>query len=118
MKWLPLVVSLFPVTAIFACIGFWALLRKTPMHFWAGDNGPDPSTITNIPRFNRANAFMWFGICLPFIAAMIVSPFHFAAAVVLTVAGSIGCVPFVFIVHFRILKKYGVRSQEAKAKLY
>ena len=40
-------------------VALWSLKKKTPMHFWAGTTVPE-ETITDVKKYNRANAWMWF----------------------------------------------------------
>lgn len=44
--------------AIFFGIGVYAGRKKGPMNFWAGEQVA-PETVTDIPAYNRENAFMW-----------------------------------------------------------
>lgn len=53
---------------LFFSIGLYAKKRKTPMHFWAGEE-LDPDTILNIPAYNDACAAMWMRFSVPFFAA-------------------------------------------------
>lgn len=44
--------------AIFFGIGVYAGRKKGPVNFWAGEQVA-PETVTDIPAYNRENAFMW-----------------------------------------------------------
>lgn len=63
----------------FVGIGVWALLRKTPMSFWAGTK-VDPATVTDIKKYNRANAIMWFCYCIPLVVSMVAAPYSISLA--------------------------------------
>lgn len=78
--------------ALFYGIGIWACKRKTPMHFWAGTE-VDPSTISDIPAYNRANGKMWKLYSIPYWIAGLLSFWavgRIAALILLTLACTVG----------------------------
>jgi len=50
------ILAIFLIMSVFS---FWILKRKEPMHFYTGSK-VDSNTITDIKKYNRANAIMWF----------------------------------------------------------
>lgn len=50
----------------FVSIGIWALLRREPMHFWSGST-VEPSAITDVKAYNRANGIMWIACGLGYL---------------------------------------------------
>ena len=90
---------------VFAAIGLWALLRKTPMHFWSGTT-VEPEEITDVKKYNKANAVMWFCYCIPQIISMLIAPFSVSLATIVMVAGILGGLPVLIIVYKKIYNKY------------
>jgi len=86
MGWITFDIIVLLCVLLFAGIGIWALKRKTPMHFWAGTT-VNPETITDIKKYNQANAIMWFCYCIPLIFSMIVAPFSMDIAGIIAGAG-------------------------------
>ena len=50
---------------IFYGIGVWAQKREDPMHFYSGTT-VDPTTISDVPAYNRENARLWKQYSVPF----------------------------------------------------
>ena len=93
-----------PLPLILFSVALFAWFRKTPMWFFAGVPGPE---VSDVRRFNRANAVMWALFSLPyFVAAVIGLVSRLAAAVVLLCATFL-LVPFLVFAYHKICKKYG-----------
>ncbi len=90
---------------LFFGIGFWALRRKTPMHFWSGSTVSDKE-IGDIPKYNRANAAMW----MIFAAGMALIGFagfwSMALGGVLVMTYVLGGIPVLIAVYQGIYNKY------------
>lgn len=91
--------------AVFIAIGIWALVRKDPMHFWAG-SAVRPEEICDIPAYNRANGTMWLvfgGIYFVLAFLSFLSPEAVGIAlIVVTLAG----IPILILLYERIYYKY------------
>ena len=103
--WISYNISMGFCVLVFAAVGLWALLRKTPMHFWAGTT-VDPEEITDIKKYNKANAVMWFCYCIPPVVSMFIAPFSVGAAAVIGAVGVVGGLPVLIIVYKKIYHKY------------
>lgn len=93
---------------IFVVMGIWAIRRKDPMHFYSGTT-VDPSTISDIPAYNRANAQMWMIYSIPFWVSAVVAFFHLGASAIIM---GVACVPgFLWLVYRyrRICDVYMIR---------
>ena len=89
----------------FVSIGIWALLRREPMHFWSGST-VEPSAITDVKAYNRANGLMWCLYAIPFYLAGILyfcSPQLGIALILLVVFPGI---PVLIWNYYRIRKTY------------
>ena len=105
MEWIPFVIISGICLLIFLGIAIWALCRKTPMNFWAGST-VNPATISNIKKYNKANAIMWFCYCIPLVLGIVIAPIHISvAAAVMSIGLVFGIGPLIF-VYLRIQKKY------------
>ncbi|HHW71347.1 MAG TPA: hypothetical protein GX392_08475 [Clostridiales bacterium] len=53
--------------SVFIGIGIiYAIKSEKPIHFWVGST-VDKSELSNIPKYNKANAFMWIVYGLTFV---------------------------------------------------
>lgn len=43
---------------VFAVLGIYFCLSKTPANFWAGEK-ISPEDVSDVKKYNRANGFMW-----------------------------------------------------------
>lgn len=105
MEWIVFDIIVLLSVLIFAGVGIWALIRKTPMHFWAGTT-VNPETITNIKKYNRAHAIMWFCYCIPLVISMLVAPFSMGIAGIIAGAGVVVGLFFLVFAYSKIKRKY------------
>lgn len=93
---------------LFYSIGIYANKRKTPMHFWTGTR-VDPSEITDVKRYNRANSVMWKLYSLWYFASAIVEIWSPLAATILVFTScTLGIL--LLICHYNLIyKKYKVK---------
>ena len=92
-----------PLPLILLGIALFAWLRKTPIWFFAGVPAP---IVTDVRRFNRANAAAWAIFSLPFfVAAGVGTVFRLAAAAII-LAGCLVGIPLLIFTYHRICRKY------------
>ena len=93
---------------LFYAIGIYASKRKTPMHFWTGTK-VDPSKITDIKSYNKANSVMWKLYSLWYFASAIVEIWSSIVAIVLLVMScTVGLALLIW--HYNLIyKKYKVK---------
>lgn len=60
---------------IFTFLGVRALLLKKPVGFWAGTK-IDPASVSDVKKYNRANAKMWLIYSVPYWFAGIAGLFN------------------------------------------
>nr|WP_122013246.1 hypothetical protein [Maliibacterium massiliense] len=90
---------------IFAGIGIYARMRKSPMHFWSGSTVA-PEEIRDIPAYNRANAHMWFCYAGVFFLCGAAGVWDVLCGALLVAAASVGGIPVLAAVYRRIYEKY------------
>lgn len=81
---------------LFHAIGIWAGKRKGPMNFYSG-TPVDPSTISDIPAYNRENAKMWKEYAIPYwlsgvleISSIFCNPLSVAAVIMMVCSATLG----------------------------
>lgn len=80
------------------------------MHFWSGTT-VDPSTVRDIPGYNRAYRKMWLVYSLVYWGSGAIYFFHpMAAAVLLTVGATLGLVLMICYYKQGIEKKYVIKK--------
>ena len=94
--------SCAPVILIMA---LWIYKRRKPIHFFAGTS-VEPSEITDVTAYNRANAKMWVCYAIWLIIVGILSIFSRTIGLVLSVASLFPGVLFLYIPYKRIYNKY------------
>ena len=92
-----------PLPLILLGIALFAWFRKTPTWFFAGIPSPE---VTDVRRFNRANAAAWAIFSLPFFAAAGVGTVFRLAAAAIILAGCLVGVPLLVFAYHRICRKY------------
>jgi hypothetical protein len=94
-------------------IAIWAFKRKTPMHFWAGDEFKlKAEDFSDVSAYNRANGFMWLGYAISLIIIGVASLFtNTLFGIIVCAISSLGIIIMIF-VHRRISKKYRVTKKE------
>ena len=97
-------VILFMVMS-FVAVALWAYKRKDPMHFWSGTT-VDPETITDIKKYNKANAKMWLAYCVPMLVSMFIAPFNMHVASGVLIVSCVAGIPVLIITYNKIKKKY------------
>ena len=103
--WIIYVIMLGGCLLILAGMGLWALIRKTPMHFWSGDV-IKPEIISDIKKYNKENAIMWFCYCIPLVISMLIAPFSVDVSAIIVVIGLVGGIPVLFRTYKKIFNKY------------
>lgn len=92
-------------TALFGGISLWATKRKTPMHFWSGEEIP-AEKVSDIPAWNVAYAKMWGVYAAIFaLSGLLVFWSQTAAIVLLVLSCTVGCGVLVAVSE-RIRKRY------------
>ena len=98
----------FGCALLFFGIGVYARRLDKPMWFWTGTE-VDPSTISDIKKYNKENAIMWQTYSLWYFASGIAEFCSSVAALVFLISGcSIGLVILVASYN-RIYKKYSIK---------
>ena len=95
-------------TAAFAAISLWATKRKTPMHFFSGEEIP-AEKVSDIPAWNAACAKMWGVYAAAFGVTTLLGFVSMPAAVVMLVLCCTVGVGALLAVNARIRKKYWVK---------
>lgn len=98
-------IALFGIAIFIDIIGILAIRDKDPMHFMNG-RIVEPEEVRDIPRFNRANAIMWWVFSVIFWVAGALIPAHMEEGIWVIV---IGCCVSMFslpLTYKFLLKKY------------
>ena len=91
--------------------GFYALKTKKPINFWAGDKIP-PEKVTDIKKYNRANALMWIIYGALFLSCCVITFFNdFAAGMVCLGLALAGLPVLIFTYTCVIKKKYFIKEE-------
>lgn len=104
-------ISCWGCALLFTVLGGFARKSKTPMPFWSGTK-VKPEEITDIHKYNRANAKMWLFYSIPFWIAGILGIFHPMAGGILI---GLSCIPgmfFLILWYRQIQKQYFVKYQK------
>ncbi len=96
---------MIPCSALFTGIGIYAWNLKKPMWFWSGTE-VDEKAITDVPKYNRANGWMWLAFSALFWIAALAGLRNMAAGGIVLCAGMAVGIPLLFFAYRRILKKY------------
>ena len=88
----------------FIAFGIYALKTKKPINFWAGDKIP-PEKITDIKKYNRANALMWIIYGILWISCSIITFFNTFAAGMVCVGLAVTGLPVLIILYTCVIKK-------------
>lgn len=99
-------IIMVPSSLLFTCIGIYALRRRKPMWFWAGDTVSEDE-ITDVRAYNRANGIMWICFSLPLWLGTIVGVCHSISpgGNIILMDGTVGLV-IMMITYTFIRKKY------------
>lgn len=98
----------FGCAILFFAIGVYAHKLKKPMWFWSGSE-VDPSTISDIKKYNKENGIMWQTYSLWYFASGIAEIWNSIAALAFLLLGcSLGMVILVASYN-RIYKKYRIK---------
>ena len=90
----------FGCACLFFGIGMYARTLKKPMWFWSGTE-VDPSTISDIKKYNRENGVMWKTYSMWYFLAGV---FHIIASVVFFMLGCTAGLVILISTYGRILK--------------
>ena len=94
---------------LFFSIGIYARKLEKPMWFWSGST-VDPSELTDVKKYNRANGIMWQVYSLLYILAAFLELWSMTAGtILLTASCTVGAFVLVF-VYNKIYKKYKVHQ--------
>ena len=89
---------------VFAGLGVYFCLSKTPANFWSGEK-ISPSAVSDVKKYNRANGIMWivYGVLylIPAVFAFINIPVSGAIICVLTFIG----VPILIFIYTKIIRQ-------------
>ena len=91
--------------AAFAAVSLWARKRKTPMHFWSGEEIP-PEKVIDIPAWNAAYAKMWGAYAVAFAVTGLMWLVSQGAAIAMMVLCCTVGIGALLAVNARIRKKY------------
>lgn len=94
---------------LFFGIGIYANRIDKPMHFYSNGEEIDPSTISDIKKYNRANSIMWKIYSLFYFASAISYSFNEIVAIIILCVNTLGGIPVLVLVYNKILKKYEVK---------
>ena len=98
----------FGCACLFFGIGMYARNLKKPMCFWAGTE-VDPSTISDIKKYNRENGVMWQLYSLWYLAAGIAEIWDTIFSLVFLVLGGTLGIVILVASYSRIYKKYRIQ---------
>lgn len=100
----------FGCAVLFYSIGIYATRLEKPMWFWSGTE-VDPSKITDIPEYNRANGNMWKLYSLWYVAAGLAEIWNTYAFMTILILGNTLGLVLLIVTYTKILKKYSVSRQ-------
>ena len=102
-------VTMFGCAALFFGIGVYAKKLEKPMWFWSGST-IDPSTLSDIPKYNLANSRMWkiYSVFFWLAGALWFISEYFALAVM--IASFFPGLPVLVFTYSKIEKKYKVKK--------
>ena len=90
--------------------GFYALKTKKPINFWAGDKIP-PEKVTDIKKYNRANAIMWITYGALWISCSVITFYNTFTAGMVCLGLGVGGLPVLICIYsFIIKKKYFIKE--------
>lgn len=91
---------------IFIGIGIFALIKKTPMHFWAGTTVKSEE-ISDVKAYNRENGIMWIIYGSIYLLSAILALFFgsMVGGIIVFLSGTVGVIALLFN-YQRIYKKY------------
>lgn len=90
---------------LFIGIGVYSILRKTPMHFWAGTRVISEQ-LRDVRKYNFETGIIWVLYGIPFfISGFVYFLWPITATVILFIAG-LGGIPLLILNYRRIWKKY------------
>lgn len=101
------------VALIMAAIGVYQLRSKKPATFYSGEKQLKPEQLTSVDDWNRGHGLMWIGYGLVIILSAL--PFALNAGkwtVLLMTAGVMVPIPFLVMLHERMLKKYKINEKK------
>ena len=91
---------------IFFGIGVYAKKASKPMGFWSGGPQIDASKVTDVKKYNNANAIMWQVYSSFYFASALLAIFYpIVSAILLMVGCTLGLVLLV-VAYNKICKKY------------
>ena len=91
--------------SLFKLIGDYAQRREKPMWFWAGSE-VDAATITDVKKYNAANALMWKCYALWYMAAGVAWSWSHAVALAFLIGGGTVGTAILVGTYLKIEKKY------------
>ena len=94
------------VALIMAAIGVYQLRSKKPATFYSGEKQLKPEQLTSVDDWNRGHGLMWIISALPF--ALNAGKW----TVLLMTAGVMVPIPFLVMLHERMLKKYKINEKK------
>lgn len=99
------IVVLILCGSVFTALGIHAGNRKSPMWFYSG-TGVKEEEITDIPAYNRANQWMWFGYAAVFWISLLLGFWNAKAGIFLLMFGSVGGGLALPLIYHRIYDRY------------
>ena len=95
--------------ALFFSIGVYAKRSNKPVGFWSGGPQIDASKITDIEKYNKANAIMWQHYSLLYFGTALVALFRpIISAILLIIACTLG-IGLLIALYNKICKKYMIK---------
>jgi len=92
-------------SAVIGVCAYWISRRKKPIHFLAGSS-IEPKEITDVPAYNRANAFLWAVYAASFFVTGISSLFSAVVGILMLSFLFIPCIVIMLILHKRIYNRH------------
>ena len=92
---------------LFTAIGLYAWRRKKPMWFWIGPD-IDPSTLSDVPAYNRANGKMWLAYSLIFWLSAPVCLINETVGGLLMAILALAALPLLSAAYKKIYRKYHI----------
>ena len=101
------------VALLMAGIGIYQLRSKKPATFYSGEKPLRPEQLTSVEDWNRGHGLMWIGYGLVIILSALPHALNAGKwSVIPMIAGVIVPIPFMVILHERMVKKYKISEKK------
>ena len=88
---------------LFAGLGTFVMFSKTPTNFWSGDKF-SPEDVSDVKKYNRANAIMWIVYGALYLIPAIVSLFNVLVAGLFIFLLTFIGVPVLIVIYTKVIR--------------